>query len=554
MIDEKLEQLRSRAEAALGEGDIIQFMENASASDYKSALTEMAIYQAELLAQHEDLEEANQRVTQSASKLSQLLDLMEDPYVILDHHLRVIDANRAAERALNLKQAQGFDNYADFFAANDRALIKAWLAESPDDQTIDVSAKGPEKGRYTLKKHAFQDDTVLVIARDITELQTQTTLAEQLKHSLLRIEELQNERETAFAFLAHEMRTPASTIAMLLETDSNLRQTDTGHLIETNIHQVLSLMDDLKVVIRPDAEVFKEQSTVDLAVVVRDIVASHASLFNKQGISVHVDVSERLKRSPKTNLQSVKQVVTNLVKNAALHSGGTELWVNLDSLPLKDRLSVLVKVSDNGKGVPDSDKARIFLPFERGACTTEGTGIGLDVCKRLAKQLHGNVTLKDRQGGGSEFTFSFYAEVEQVPADSEQSSGKDIQSLDGLSVLFVDDDVMIRKLSATILSRLGAQVVVASDGEDALKQLKRHEFGLVITDIMMPNLDGIGLTRALRARHFEGTILGCSAATVGDELDSLLAAGADAVMPKPLTSKGLLTVLSNYPELLSDQE
>src|SRR6056300_1790046 len=130
MIDEKLEQLRSRAEAALGEGDIIQFMENASASDYKSALTEMAIYQAELLAQHEDLEEANQRVTQSASKLSQLLNLMEDPYVILDHHMRIIDANRAAENAFNLKQSQAFDSLPDHFATTDRSLVKVWLADS----------------------------------------------------------------------------------------------------------------------------------------------------------------------------------------------------------------------------------------------------------------------------------------------------------------------------------------------------------------------------------------------------------------------------------------
>ena len=553
MIDHRLDQLRRRAEAALGETDIHDFIDSATVSDYKSALAEMAIYQAELLAQHEDLAAANARVTQSVEKLSELLNLMEDPYVILDHHMRIIDANRAAENAFNLKQAQAFDSLPDHFATTDRSLIKVWLADSQAHSTIEVATKADVKSRYTLKKHEFSDDTVLVIARDITELQGQTTLAEQLKHSLLRIEELQKERETAFAFLSHEMRTPAATIAMLLESDIDLRKTDTGHLIETNIQHVLSVMDDLKVVIRPDAEIFREQSTVDLPLVVQDVVDSLAPLLKKNGLSVHINSSHNSKHSLKTNLLSIKQVLTNLIKNAALHSGGSELWISIDPILLRDKASVTVKVSDNGKGVPDADKQRIFLPFERGSDATEGTGIGLDVCKRLARQLKGNVAIKDRQGGGSEFVFSFFAYVEEYTAESGQSSGAEFESLNGLSVLLVDDDLMIRKLSAMLVKNLGAQVVVAVDGEDALEQLKKHDFQLVITDIMMPKLDGVGLTRALRAGHFDGVILGCSAATVGDELDSLLAAGADAVIPKPLTSKGLLTVLSSYPELSPDR-
>src|SRR6056300_419205 len=130
MIDHRLDQLRRRAEAALGETDIHDFIDSATVSDYKSALAEMAIYQAELLAQHEDLEAANARVTQSVEKLSELLNLMEDPYVILDHHMRIIDANRAAENAFNLKQSQAFDSLPDHFATTDRSLVKVWLADS----------------------------------------------------------------------------------------------------------------------------------------------------------------------------------------------------------------------------------------------------------------------------------------------------------------------------------------------------------------------------------------------------------------------------------------
>lgn len=546
MTNEKLERLRARAEAALGNGDLNNFIDSATVTDYKSALAEMSIYQAELLAQHEDLEEANTRVNRTAHKLSELLDLMDDPYFILSHQLQILDSNRAADRVFQLEKKPAFNGFPDLFASSDRALVKVWLEDRQGHRpTIDVKGESEPGKHFRLTKHLFNDDTVLVIVKDITELAEQTSISESLRHALQRVEQLQKERETAFAYLAHEMRTPASTIAMLLEADDALRETESGRLIKTNIKQVLSVMDDLKVVVRPDAEIFKEMSEVDLSVLVGDTLASLSDLFEARSIATHLSISDEFAPTVRTNIQSVKQIVTNLLKNAALHSAAADVWVNVSTLKVNSTTSIVIKVSDNGKGVLDSDKKRIFLPFERGEGTAEGTGIGLDVCKRLAKQLRGNVTLSDRPGGGSEFVFTFYERRGANEVSNRTDGGSDAQPLQGLSVLFVDDDVVIRKLSAKILTNLGADVKVAGDGEEGLKRARTHEFSLIVTDIMMPNIDGIEMTRILRAHGFEGVIVGCSAATVGDELDNILAAGADAVLPKPLSSKGLTTVLAS---------
>ena len=545
MTEEKLEQLRARVEASFGEGDINDFIAKADYGDYQNALAEMAIYQAELRAQFEELEEANVRVTQTASKLSELLDLMDDPYFILDHNLHIYDANRAAGLEFNLKHNKFFDTFADVFHRDDRPLVKAWIKDTTGGSaSIEVTSKDEKAQRFKLKKHSFKDDTLLVIAKNITDLEKLASISETLTHSLHRIEQLQKERETAFAFLSHEMRTPASTIAMLIETDNTLSQTASGKLIQSNIDQVLSIMDDLKVVIKPDAEVFKAIHKVDLNVLVSDVLGSFSNIVAKKGITPHLVEANDFNPSISTNIQSLKQILSNLIKNAVMHSNAKNLWVSLSTVNINTFTSVVIKVSDDGTGILDTDKDRVFLPFQRGQTTSEGTGIGLDVCKRLATQLRGSIRLKDREGGGAEFIFTFRSESLPSPVDEMPTSQASEDVLNGTSVLFVEDDPVIRMLSGKILSNLGANVRLAHDGEDALKLIRMNVVSIVITDIMMPKLNGIELTKALREQNYKGLIIGCSAATVGDELDQILAAGANAVIPKPLTSKGLLSILS----------
>lgn len=549
MTDKKLEQLRKRVEASLGEDDINAFMEKADYSDYQHALAEMAIYQAELSAQFEELEDANARVNQTVSKLSELLNLMDEPYFLLDSNLQITDSNRAAMLAFNLEQLRHFDIFADVFSRLDRPLINAWMKNSADSPTsIEVTNKNNNHQRLRLTKHAFKDETFLVIAKDISEVEEQTSISESLAHSLHRIEQLQKEQETAFAFLSHEMRTPASTIAMLLETDAALSQTDTGKLIESNINQLLSVMNDLKVVIKSDAQVFKAVNTVDLKVLANDVLGSLSNLLEERGITPHLSCTNEFNSAIKTNIQSLKHILTNLIKNAALHSSGKNVWVSLSTVEVNTSTSVVIKVSDDGKGILDSERELIFLPFQRGLTTVEGTGIGLDVCRKLATQLSGQLILNDRDGGGAEFTLTFISHRASSPKDETQASELSEKPLKGLSVLFVEDDAVIRMLSLKILTNLGADVRLAVDGEDALKHIRKHVYSIVITDIMMPNLDGIALTKALKEQNYPGLIIGCSAATVGNELDQILAVGADAVIPKPLTTNKLLEVLPRLSE------
>ena len=111
-------------------------------------------------------------------------------------------------------------------------------------------------------------------------------------------------------------------------------------------------------------------------------------------------------------------------------------------------------------------------------------------------------------------------------------------------VLLAEDTPTIRMLSAKLIESQGASVAAAKDGEKALEIALNKHFDLVITDIFMPNMDGYELTRSLRENGYTGPIIGVTAATIGEERDKLIAAGANAAIGKPLTKEKLLDTLA----------
>ena len=117
-----------------------------------------------------------------------------------------------------------------------------------------------------------------------------------------------------------------------------------------------------------------------------------------------------------------------------------------------------------------------------------------------------------------------------------------------MRVLYAEDQKTLQMLTTALLKKQGAQVVLANDGAEALELFETQDFDFVLTDIMMPNLDGYGLTQALRKNGYRNKIIGLTAATIGLETDQLLAAGADATLSKPVdinTLVGLVTATAD---------
>jgi len=348
----------------------------------------------------------------------------------------------------------------------------------------------------------------------------------------------QDRQKQMFAVISHEIRTPAASLNMLIHHKGVTAKdpADAEKMTEISDHLV-SVLDDLRFVIKPDQAKIADEKAVKLFITIDKIAASLSVLLEQNGQAIKTITQGQLPTVLKFNVQLVRQIVTNLVKNASIHSGASEIVLRLSASEQPDeQWMVFVQVEDNGRGIAASDQQKLFEAFARGSTQADGTGLGLYIAREYANQLGGDLNYQLRQGGGSVFTLSFKAQeaeqFEAAPADAEVLS----TSIQGKHVLLAEDNQTIQMVTQIILQKGGASVEIANDGVEALALLKESpdKYDLVITDIMMPNMNGYELTRELRQFGFSNPIIGVTAAVIGEESAQLLAMGANQVIEKPV--------------------
>jgi CheY-like chemotaxis protein len=274
--------------------------------------------------------------------------------------------------------------------------------------------------------------------------------------------------------------------------------------------------------------------------------ASHTLFYtaNQYGVDIQVrGMTDELHVGYK---KQIRQIIINTAKNAIVHSQGTQVILDLSFSSAEDQTSYQLQIIDNGKGIPNQEVERLFEAFERGDTQSSGTGLGLHISRELARSLpEGDLIYSPNPEGGAIFTLSFtlkQVKQDEAAAAAAAAAAKE-HPIKGKKILLVEDTATLRMLGKTILTREGADVVDVENGRLALEAFSEQSFDLVITDIMMPVMDGYELTETLRSWGATLPIIGVTGATVGNEADNLLAKGADRVMPKPLNLNNLETVL-----------
>ena len=446
-----------------------------------------------------------------------------------------------------------------------------------------------------------QQEYAVLIATDVGEEHAiNAKLQSSLNESKALVSELESQRERQrqmFAVIGHELRTPAATLQMLLADQGVGAMQPHGKAIDETTAHLLAVLNDLRSVVRSEGSDIGEIVIDRISAVVDRAITPLKPLFNERRVATCVSLTGLSDIELSGNFQALRQIVTNLTKNAALYSGGSDIWVSIDATLLEEQMVQLcLKVEDNGEGVSESLKSQMFTPFTRGKSSHDGTGLGLFICRDLARQMGGDLSYTDREKGGACFmvnimfnlptrhadskphTKPLENQVESIlqshplaaspyngasasrvnQADIQKSAASNTRPLKGKpnqtaeskskpledkSVLIAEDNMMIRMLTRKLLENLGAEVVESNNGILALKQFNDKRFDLVISDIFMPELDGYGLCHAIRSHDMNIPIIGVTAATLGEEVDSMLTAGANQVISKPINSETLLTVL-----------
>ena len=372
------------------------------------------------------------------------------------------------------------------------------------------------------------------------------------------LKNLESQRTLFFATVAHELRTPISAISMLCSDDSADSWAEARVHIQSLSRDLLHILDDMRRLTRDKHQREITEELFTLHQLLESLKLLTSAYVTKYQMGLEFVVSGREKVSSvelKGDLYRLKIVLTNLVKNACLHSGGNHIRIDVNVQSTDDNdYELNFKVSDNGRGIPPDQIDALFRPYSRGETDADGSGLGLHIARSWMQELGGDLrTVSSDVGAVFEICISLKGSVSQLIESKVDhtcaSVGISPDDVSKLSVLFVEDDLMIQMVGKKLLSNMFAKVEVASDGLQALERMKESEFDLILTDYFMPNMNGLDLIRHLRGSGYEGVIYACSAATLGEELDQLSEAGANDVLSKPMTLNKLMDCMQNDAEI-----
>lgn len=385
----------------------------------------------------------------------------------------------------------------------------------------------------TLTKFAVNAESSLI--REHAYLMESEALNNNLSKALADLEERREKQLQLFSIISHELRTPLASMKMMQDAMELRDIGEYGSNLCDTTNSLLSIVDDLRTVINPE-KAHQAAAVVDSPYdVLTRTTQSLEGLYAQQGVDVKVSSDQLSHSLCKFNAQALRQKITNLTKNAAIHADADTVWVDLQAQPLNDtQIALTLVVEDNGKGIPLGLREAVFGAFSRGDTRAEGTGLGLYITRELAEKLGGTVEYFESDKGGAGFRAEFTLDLHLSEEVQEQVEESIPVALQGKRILFAEDQKTLQLLTSKLLKDAGADVVVCDNGKLALEAFREGEFDIVLTDLMMPEMSGDELIRHIRAEGFAGQVVALTAAIIGKESDTLLEAGADAVLNKPL--------------------
>ena len=348
----------------------------------------------------------------------------------------------------------------------------------------------------------------------------------ELRLALEQLKAKQEQQKQFFAVVGHELRTPIASINMLLKDESIPRE-EIDTYLKSTASNLLDVLEDLRFIGAPEKRVVQFKTATPESIIQGVCASLHGLLLQRQQqltLSLHECGQFALP------VQAIRQICTNLIKNASIHSGGHQIAVSLTQASDQNLLQIVVE--DDGVGIPKESLEDLLKPFNRGKTDADGTGLGLYIVKEIANAIEAKLDYSTSELGGAKFILEFAANEPEIKNSSQI---RDSINFSDMRILIAEDNKTLQLLTQKMLSKVGAHVEVADNGREALQLVQRDSFDLVITDLNMPEMNGLELIEQLTKQDFKGTILGCTAAITGKETDQMINKGAKEVITKPIS-------------------
>ena len=351
------------------------------------------------------------------------------------------------------------------------------------------------------------------------------------------------------ANISHELRTPLNGILVAAQMLQEENTGDRNRLLDIIHNSSLTLkgiVTDILDLSKAEHEgVYLNREHFVLSELVQGVYHELQISANRKGLDASCYIDPRLDGEYTGDPQKIKQILNNLISNALKFTQEGMIGIRTTLLEIKDQdVSVEIRIKDTGDGVSDFFQNHLFEAFSQENASDDkrhaGTGLGLAICKKYSEAMGGNILYENNKEKGSTFIFHLLLKqnIEKdmtavIPTPFQQGWGSDYA---GKLILCVDDNTINQELITMALRQWGLQEVTAYKPEEALLEVERRRFDLILMDIQMPGINGYQLTELIRKSQInaETPIMAMTAYARMEDREKCLKAGMDEYVIKPI--------------------
>ncbi|MEI9922006.1 MAG: ATP-binding protein [Bacteroidota bacterium] len=500
-----------------------------------------------------------------------------------------VPSSNIIRRTIETRQIQVFEKLAETF---DKMPSGAWKISPSRSILLPITQALKEPSGVLiigLNPHRLPDEKYKsffsLIADQISNSLGAVHMLEEERKRSEALSEIDRAKTTFFSNISHEFRTPLTLLLAPVEDALN----DTSLTPENKIRMEVAYRNALRMqkLVNTLLEFSRIEAgrnegrfrRVDICSFTEDLASTFRSAIERSGMHLHVSC-EKITGEVYVDTEMWERIILNLVSNAFKYSNEGEIGISIT----QSNGSVHVAVTDTGVGIPADQLDRIFDRFYRventGGRSQEGTGIGLAMVKELVKLHHGTINVVSKPNKGSTFTVSIPIGKEHLSEDRildapqefsplkystafveealkwVPSTGQTLEStvfdndktsITKSKVLLADDNADMREYMKRLLSTQ-FHVITAQDGEEAFQKTLEYRPDLLLSDIMMPKVDGFGLLKKVRSHpEIKNMPVIFLSARAGEEAKvEGLDAGADDYLVKPFSARELLVRVTNH--------
>jgi len=521
-------------------------------------------------------EQAEQSLRENEANVKALIENTDSMILSIDRNYRLIVGNSvfltARKIALGKDYVKGEDVLSD---PTPQAFRELWYgyynrALAGEKFSCEEHREFPHKGEWwEFRLSPIQSVTgeilgVTILGRDIT---AQKQVEEELRQAKEAAEAANRAKSIFLANMSHELRTPLNAIlgfAQLLTRETTLSPVQQEYLgtINRSGEHLLKLINDVLDMSKIEAgRMILHCTSFDLWKMLANIEEMIRIRIAQKGLQFSVERLPDVPRYINTDENKLRQVLINLLGNAVkfTEKGTIQLKITHETLHMEHAAHTILhfSITDTGKGIAPEDLTSIFEAFRQTSHSynNEGTGLGLTISRKFIQLMGGEIQVHSEIDGGSCFTFSIQVELAESGSLSSLPVTRNVRRLASqhspIRILVVEDQVENRQFLLKLLTTVGFDVRIATNGQEAVTQAVQWSPHLILMDMRMPVMDGYHATQNIRndelkEKKTQTPIIALTASAFEEDFHRILAAGCNAVLRKPVNATELFEIIRIY--------